>query len=38
VAQAEENIGTLAYGPLPEAAFAEVETLLADLRTAPATA
>ncbi|WP_089157308.1 aldo/keto reductase [Micromonospora sp. NBS 11-29] len=38
VGQAEENIGTLAYGPLPEASFAEVERLLADLRTAPATA
>ncbi|MFR9778214.1 aldo/keto reductase [Micromonospora sp. MS34] len=38
VAQAEENLGTLAYGPLPEAAFAEVERFLADLRTAPANA
>ncbi|MFI5832760.1 aldo/keto reductase [Micromonospora sp. NPDC051300] len=38
VGQAEENVGTLAYGPLPEAAFAEVERLLADLRTAGATA
>lgn len=32
VAQAEENFGTLAYGPLPADAFAEVESLLADLR------
>jgi aryl-alcohol dehydrogenase-like predicted oxidoreductase len=38
VGQAEENLGTLAYGPLPEAAFAEVERLLADLRSAPAPA
>ncbi|KKK04566.1 aldo/keto reductase [Micromonospora sp. HK10] len=36
VAQAEENLGTLAYGPLPDAAFAEVERLLAELRGAPA--
>lgn len=35
VAQAEENLGTLAYGPLPDAAHAEVERLLAELRTAP---
>ncbi|MBV1849527.1 aldo/keto reductase [Catellatospora tritici] len=32
VAQAEENFATLALGPLPEAAFAEVESLLAELR------
>ncbi|SBT45103.1 aldo/keto reductase [Micromonospora auratinigra] len=38
VAQAEENLGTLAYGPLPEAAFAEVERLLAELRGTPASA
>ncbi|MFI7427261.1 aldo/keto reductase [Micromonospora sp. NPDC049836] len=38
VAQAEENLGTLACGPLPDAAFAEVERLLAELRTAPAQA
>ncbi|MGN9808808.1 aldo/keto reductase [Micromonospora sp. BQ11] len=38
VVQAEENFGTLAYGPLPEAAFAEVERLLAELRTAAPTA
>ncbi|MFC0003410.1 aldo/keto reductase [Micromonospora siamensis] len=38
VAQAEENFGTLAYGPLPADAFAEVERLLADLRGAPADA
>ncbi|TDC73542.1 aldo/keto reductase [Micromonospora sp. KC606] len=38
VAQAEENIGTLAYGPLGAEASAEVERLLADLRTAPANA
>ncbi|MEV0426880.1 aldo/keto reductase [Micromonospora sp. NPDC050495] len=36
VAQAEENLGTLACGPLSDAAFAEVERLLAELRTAPA--
>ena len=36
VAQAEENLGTLAYGPLPDAAFAEVERLLAELRGTPA--
>ncbi|MET8067421.1 aldo/keto reductase, partial [Micromonospora sp. NPDC005313] len=36
VAQAEENLGALAYGPLPQDAFAEVERLLADLRTVPA--
>ncbi|MBM0258598.1 aldo/keto reductase [Micromonospora sp. 4G55] len=35
VAQAEENFGTLARGPLPVEAFAEVERLLADLRAAP---
>ncbi|GAB3085507.1 aldo/keto reductase [Micromonospora schwarzwaldensis] len=38
VEQAGENLGALAYGPLPAAAFAEVEHLLADLRTTPATA
>jgi aryl-alcohol dehydrogenase-like predicted oxidoreductase len=32
VAQAEENLGTLAKSPLPADAFAEVERLLADLR------
>ncbi|MDI1460470.1 aldo/keto reductase [Catellatospora sp. KI3] len=32
VAQAEENFATLALGPLPEAQFAEVEKLLAELR------
>jgi aryl-alcohol dehydrogenase-like predicted oxidoreductase len=32
VAQAEENLGTLARGPLPADAYAEVERLLADLR------
>ncbi len=32
VAQAEENLGTLAKGPLPADAFTEVERLLADLR------
>ncbi|RKN50897.1 aldo/keto reductase [Micromonospora endolithica] len=36
VAQAEENLGTLAYGPLPDAAFAEVEKLLDDVRAARA--
>ncbi|MEH0845781.1 aldo/keto reductase [Micromonospora sp. CPCC 205711] len=36
VAQAEENLGTLAYGPLPDPAFAEVERLLAELRGTPA--
>ncbi|KXK58721.1 aldo/keto reductase [Micromonospora rosaria] len=36
VAQAEENFGTLALGPLSDEAFAEVERLLADLRTVPA--
>ncbi|MEW2377621.1 aldo/keto reductase [Micromonospora sp. NPDC047812] len=35
VAQAEENFATLALGPLPEDAFAEVERLMADLRPAP---
>ncbi|NBE83873.1 aldo/keto reductase [Micromonospora rubida] len=34
VAQAEENFATLALGPLPADAFAEVERLLADLRPA----
>ncbi|MFG3686450.1 aldo/keto reductase [Micromonospora sp. NPDC047740] len=34
VAQAEENFATLALGPLPAEAFAEVERLLADLRPA----
>ncbi|HEY6595284.1 MAG TPA: hypothetical protein VI011_14490 [Asanoa sp.] len=29
---AEENVGTLAFGPLAADAFAEVERLLADLR------
>ncbi|MGK5672690.1 aldo/keto reductase [Micromonospora sp. URMC 106] len=38
VAQAEENFATLALGPLPEDAFAEVERLLADLRPTPAAA
>ncbi|WP_329501102.1 aldo/keto reductase [Kitasatospora herbaricolor] len=28
VAQVEENLGTLAHGPLPAAEFAEVEALL----------
>ncbi|SCL37874.1 Predicted oxidoreductase [Micromonospora rhizosphaerae] len=37
VAQAEENFATLALGPLPDEAFAEVERLLADLRPAAAT-
>ncbi|MDO3706063.1 aldo/keto reductase [Micromonospora sp. C28SCA-DRY-2] len=32
VAQAEENFATLALGPLPRDAYAEVERLLADLR------
>ncbi|OKI77665.1 aldo/keto reductase [Micromonospora sp. CB01531] len=36
VAQAEENFATLALGPLPAEAFAEVERLLADLRPAAA--
>ncbi|RLK12177.1 aryl-alcohol dehydrogenase-like predicted oxidoreductase [Micromonospora sp. M71_S20] len=36
VAQAEENFDTLALGPLPEDAFAEVERLMADLRPVPA--
>ncbi|MCW3814234.1 aldo/keto reductase [Micromonospora sp. DR5-3] len=36
VAQAEENFATLALGPLPADAFAEVERHLADLRTAAA--
>ncbi|MFE9204737.1 aldo/keto reductase [Micromonospora sp. NPDC007230] len=36
VAQAEENFATLALGPLPAEAFAEVERLLADLRPAGA--
>ncbi|MFV2111033.1 aldo/keto reductase [Micromonospora sp. LOL_025] len=35
VAQAEENFATLALGPLPGDAFAEVERLMADLRPAP---
>ncbi|MCM0676763.1 aldo/keto reductase [Micromonospora phytophila] len=38
VAQAEENFATLALGPLPEDAFAEVERLLADLRPTAAVA
>ncbi|MFG3704187.1 aldo/keto reductase [Micromonospora sp. NPDC047670] len=38
VAQAEENFATLALGPLPQDAFAEVERLLADLRPTPAAA
>ncbi|MEU6074864.1 aldo/keto reductase [Micromonospora sp. NPDC047074] len=38
VAQAEENFGTLALGPLPGDAFTEVERLLADLRPASSTA
>ncbi|WP_433386745.1 aldo/keto reductase [Micromonospora sp. KLBMP9576] len=33
VAQARENFATLALGPLPDDAFAEVERLLADLRS-----
>lgn len=37
VAQAGENFATLALGPLPDDAFAEVERLLADLRHTPAT-
>ncbi|MFD2763334.1 aldo/keto reductase [Micromonospora eburnea] len=36
VAQAAENFATLALGPLPAEAFAEVERLLADLRPAGA--
>ncbi|WP_341717008.1 aldo/keto reductase [Micromonospora sp. FIMYZ51] len=32
VAQVEENLRTLALGPLPDAAYAEVERLLAELR------
>lgn len=36
VAQAEENYATLALGPLPEDAFAEMERVLADLRGATA--
>ncbi|MGW3784104.1 aldo/keto reductase [Micromonospora chokoriensis] len=36
VAQAEENLATLALGPLDTEAYAEVERLLADLRPAPA--
>ncbi|MFF0123020.1 aldo/keto reductase [Micromonospora arida] len=36
VAQAEENLATLALGPLDAEAYAEVERLLADLRPAPA--
>lgn len=35
VAQAAENIGTLARGPLPADAYAEVERLLAGLRQTP---
>ncbi|MFJ6196241.1 aldo/keto reductase [Micromonospora sp. NPDC092111] len=35
VAQATENFATLALGPLPADAFAEVERLLADLRPTP---
>lgn len=38
VAQAEENFATLALGPLPADAYAEVERLLVDLRTASAAA
>jgi len=34
VAQVEENAGALAHGPLPAAAVAEVESLLAELRGA----
>ena len=34
VAQAEENLATLALGPLSAEAYAEVERLLADLRPA----
>jgi aryl-alcohol dehydrogenase-like predicted oxidoreductase len=34
VAQVEENAGAMAYGPLPPAAMAEVETLHSDLRRA----
>ncbi|WP_089013257.1 aldo/keto reductase [Micromonospora inositola] len=37
MAQADENFATLALGPLPADAFAEVERLLADLRPVPAT-
>ncbi|GIJ25461.1 aldo/keto reductase [Micromonospora qiuiae] len=36
VAQVEENLATLALGPLPDDAYAEVERLLADLRSADA--
>ncbi|SCE99726.1 aldo/keto reductase [Micromonospora chokoriensis] len=36
VAQAEENLATLALGPLDAAAYADVERLLADLRPASA--
>ncbi|MET7866152.1 aldo/keto reductase [Micromonospora taraxaci] len=36
VAQADENLATLALGPLDAEAYAEVERLLADLRPAPA--
>ncbi|MFB9236180.1 aldo/keto reductase [Plantactinospora siamensis] len=36
VAQAEENFGTLALGPLDPDAYAEVERLLTELRAAPA--
>ncbi|GGM61846.1 hypothetical protein GCM10011608_53730 [Micromonospora sonchi] len=32
VAQVEENLATLALGPLPDDAYLEVERLLADLR------
>lgn len=35
VAQAEENAGALAHGPLDPAELAEVERLLADLRSEP---
>jgi aryl-alcohol dehydrogenase-like predicted oxidoreductase len=36
VAQVEENAGAMAFGPLPAAEFAEVESLLAELRATPA--
>lgn len=36
VAQARENLATLALGPLPPEAYAEVERLLTDLRPVPA--
>jgi aryl-alcohol dehydrogenase-like predicted oxidoreductase len=35
VAQVEDNAGALAHGPLSPAEFAEVESLLAELRAQP---